>query len=88
MRRQVPPKRRFLQEPHGVTSQKTPFFNAVFVYIHSLAGSWTACDDRVDKYNAAHLFCSSVQRAGFMQFFYVVLQVMSTSLKIVYTCIF
>jgi hypothetical protein len=21
----VPPKRRFLQEPHGVTSQKTPF---------------------------------------------------------------
>jgi hypothetical protein len=25
-RRQVPPKRRFLQEPHGVTSQKTPFF--------------------------------------------------------------
>jgi hypothetical protein len=26
-RRQVPPKRRFLQEPHGVTSQKTPFFS-------------------------------------------------------------
>jgi hypothetical protein len=25
-RRQVPPKHRFLQEPHGVTSQKTPFF--------------------------------------------------------------
>jgi hypothetical protein len=25
-RRVVPPKRRFLQEPHGVTSQKTPFF--------------------------------------------------------------
>jgi hypothetical protein len=24
--RHVPPKRRFLQEPHGVTSQKTPFF--------------------------------------------------------------
>jgi hypothetical protein len=24
-RRQVPPKRRFLQEPHGVTTQKTPF---------------------------------------------------------------
>jgi hypothetical protein len=23
----VPPKRRFLQEPHGVASQKTPFFN-------------------------------------------------------------
>jgi hypothetical protein len=25
-RRQVPPKRRFLQGPHGVTTQKTPFF--------------------------------------------------------------
>jgi hypothetical protein len=25
-RRQVPQKRRFLQEPHGVTTQKTPFF--------------------------------------------------------------
>jgi hypothetical protein len=25
-RRYVPPKRLFLQEPHGVTSQKTPFF--------------------------------------------------------------
>jgi hypothetical protein len=25
-RRQVPPKRRFLQEPHGVTSQNTPLF--------------------------------------------------------------
>jgi hypothetical protein len=25
-RRQVPPKRRFLQEPHGVTTKKTPFF--------------------------------------------------------------
>jgi hypothetical protein len=24
--RQGPPKRRFLQEPHGVTTQKTPFF--------------------------------------------------------------
>jgi hypothetical protein len=26
VRRQVPPKRQFLQEPHGITSQKTPFF--------------------------------------------------------------
>jgi hypothetical protein len=25
-RRQVPPKRRFLQEPRGETTQKTPFF--------------------------------------------------------------
>jgi hypothetical protein len=28
----VPPKRRFLQEPHGVTSQKTPFFNSLLEY--------------------------------------------------------
>jgi hypothetical protein len=26
MEEKVPPKRRFLQEPHGVPSQKTPFF--------------------------------------------------------------
>jgi hypothetical protein len=26
MKEAVPPKRRFLQEPQGVTSQKTPFF--------------------------------------------------------------
>jgi hypothetical protein len=30
-RRQVPPKRRFLQEPHGVTTQKTPFFKCWFI---------------------------------------------------------
>jgi hypothetical protein len=28
---QVPPKRRFLQEPHGVTTQKTPFFNVSII---------------------------------------------------------
>jgi hypothetical protein len=27
----VPPKRRYLQEPHGVTSQKTPFFTVTAV---------------------------------------------------------
>jgi hypothetical protein len=25
------PKHRFIKEPHGVTSQKTPFFNTLFV---------------------------------------------------------
>jgi hypothetical protein len=30
--RQFPSKRRFLQEPHGVTSQKTPFFNVISVF--------------------------------------------------------
>jgi hypothetical protein len=36
-RRQVPPKRRFLQEPHGVTTQKTPFFLTMIAFI------WSAC---------------------------------------------
>jgi hypothetical protein len=30
----APPKRRFLQEPHGVTSQKTAFFKRFLCYIH------------------------------------------------------
>jgi hypothetical protein len=29
LRTDVPPKSQFLQEPHGVTSQKTPFFMLV-----------------------------------------------------------
>jgi hypothetical protein len=36
MRRQVPPKRRFLQEPHGVTTQKTPFFIVTVVKTSNL----------------------------------------------------
>jgi hypothetical protein len=36
-RRQVPPKRRFLQEPHSVTTQKTQFFfHAYFNFSASL----------------------------------------------------
>jgi hypothetical protein len=35
-RRQVTPKRRFLQEPHGVTYQKTPFFIATAVKTSNL----------------------------------------------------
>jgi hypothetical protein len=31
--RQVPPKHRFLQEPHGVTSQRTPFFISMLGYM-------------------------------------------------------
>jgi hypothetical protein len=30
----VPPKRRDLREPHGVTSQKTPFFKNCGVYLY------------------------------------------------------
>jgi hypothetical protein len=35
-RGEVPPKRRFLQEPHCVTSQKTPFFIATAVKTSNL----------------------------------------------------
>jgi hypothetical protein len=31
-RRQVPPKRRFLQEPHDVTTQKTQFFSLLLFF--------------------------------------------------------
>jgi hypothetical protein len=33
---QVPPKRQFLQEPHGVTLQKTPFFRVTAVKTSNL----------------------------------------------------
>jgi hypothetical protein len=41
-RRQVPPKSRFLQEPHGVTSQKAPFFivTTANTSIHPLMVLW------------------------------------------------
>jgi hypothetical protein len=39
MRHYVPPKRRFLQEPHEVTSQKTPFFRVTAVKISNLTHS-------------------------------------------------
>jgi hypothetical protein len=38
-RRQVPPKCRFLQEPHGVTTQKTPFFIVTAVKTSNLTYS-------------------------------------------------
>jgi hypothetical protein len=40
-KRYAPPKRRFLQEPHGVTSQKTSFFNNV--HWHTLRFELTSC---------------------------------------------
>jgi hypothetical protein len=39
-RRQVPPKRRFLQEPHGVTTQKTPFFEILYDCILRYSEIW------------------------------------------------
>jgi hypothetical protein len=35
----VPSKRRFLQEPHGVTSQKIPFFKVIAVETSNLINS-------------------------------------------------
>jgi hypothetical protein len=39
VRTDVPPKRRFLQEPHDVTSQKTPFFGYLKFAVHWACGS-------------------------------------------------
>jgi hypothetical protein len=41
---QVPPKRRFLQEPHGVTTQKTPFFISAPVFFPLwIVAFWGLC---------------------------------------------
>jgi hypothetical protein len=37
----VPPKRRLLQEPHGVTSQKTAFFKSDYHYRKNMSGIQT-----------------------------------------------
>jgi hypothetical protein len=37
----VPPKRRFLQEPHGVTSQKAPFFIRFYYVPFRLQANYT-----------------------------------------------
>jgi hypothetical protein len=37
--KEVPPKRRFLQEPHGVTTQKTPFFIVTAVKTSNLTNT-------------------------------------------------
>jgi hypothetical protein len=42
LRSQVPPKRRFLQEPHGVTTQKTPFFMVLEVVVSETALAYHA----------------------------------------------
>jgi hypothetical protein len=50
MRRYVPPKRRFLQDPHGVTSQKTPFF-----ILHMLVQRKTVISGHRERINCALL---------------------------------
>jgi hypothetical protein len=43
-RSQVPPKRRFLQEPHGVTTQKTPFFKREHLQLLPEDGGKNICN--------------------------------------------
>jgi hypothetical protein len=42
-RRYVPPKRRLLQEPHGLTSQKTPFFIVTAVKTSNVTQPTNCC---------------------------------------------
>jgi hypothetical protein len=56
-KRQVPPKRRFLQEPHGVTTQKTPFFiysTSLESNIHSLASPWNTSQISANCFSALY----------------------------------
>jgi hypothetical protein len=43
----VPPKRRFLQEPHGVTSQKTPFFIVTAMKTSNLTQKYTKLQTQI-----------------------------------------
>jgi hypothetical protein len=47
-RRQVPLKRRFLQEPHGVTTQKTPFF--IVTAVKTLYLTWTRVSESSSRW--------------------------------------
>jgi hypothetical protein len=42
----VPPKRLFLQEPHGVTTQKTPFFIVTAVKTSNLTNTYCVRSSR------------------------------------------
>jgi hypothetical protein len=39
----IPPNRRFLQEPHGVTSQKTPFYDPFFCLGKEIEAACWSC---------------------------------------------
>jgi hypothetical protein len=45
---EVPPKRQFLQEPHGVTSQKTPFFIVTAVKTSNLTSVYETLLYRIE----------------------------------------
>jgi hypothetical protein len=66
-RRQVPPKRLFLQEPHGVTSQKTTFFSST-----SSSGKCIGCLDAI-------LSCHSTIKSYYTSKLYVQFGVMVSS---------
>jgi hypothetical protein len=45
-----PPKPRFLQEPHGVTTQKTPFFIVTAVKTSNLTVYTGICKNKIETY--------------------------------------
>jgi hypothetical protein len=62
MKEALPPKRRFLQEPRGVTSQKTPFFIVTAVKTSNLTRKYES------TYTLPHTFmvsCSVKRRDNF-----------------------
>jgi hypothetical protein len=64
---EVPPKHRFLQEPHGVTSQKTPFFIVTTVKTSNLTTILTLLNGDircVDMCNKLYTKCTSTKRDG------------------------
>jgi hypothetical protein len=54
----IPPKRRFLQEPHGVTSQKMPFFIVTAVKTSNLTNLICGVSD---QHKAVHAICWVMQ---------------------------
>jgi hypothetical protein len=59
--KEAPPKRRFLQEPHGVTSQKTPFFKNVAVLLCEFSYELTDYFSVRNKSHALHRSRVSLQ---------------------------
>jgi hypothetical protein len=49
--RYVPPERRFLQEPHGVTSQNTTFFIVTAVKTSNFSNKMIVDVDRLSSYS-------------------------------------
>jgi hypothetical protein len=59
-RRQVPQKRRFLQEPHGVTTQNTQFFNVEYTFI-----TRTKADVETELHRLFNICCRRIKWVTF-----------------------